>query len=292
MTESIIAVIGATSGTGRPLVRALLDRGLSVCAITRRTDAAALLPAGAEWRGGDLQDTASLAEAFAGASAIHYIPPSFDPREPDFARNIIIAAGRAGVSRIVYHSVLHPGTPEMPHHFRKSQTEHLLRHSALRWTIIQPAMYAQTVLAFFDAEAGELIPAFDTAKPFAPIHEGDLAEAAAVIHSEDGHVFATYELAGSEILDSAVMAERLGAVLGRPIVARKVSADALVPRVAAARGYTPEQARELRLMLDHYDGHGLVGNGNVLRMILGREPTSFADAMRDSLGVSRGKAEM
>ena len=283
MTDHIVTVIGAGGVTGRPLLRALLNRGVHVRVITRTQLSSGRFPAQIEAIGADLADSQSLAKAFQGSTAVHYIPPSFEPREPEFAAHVIAAAKLASVPRLVYHSVLHPCTPEMPHHLRKSLVEHQLRHSSLVWTIIQPAMYAQTALAFFDAEAGELIPAFDPTKLFAPIHEGDLAEAAAIIHVGEGHDFATYELAGSEVLNFIDMADRLSLVVGRSVNTRQISADALVQRVAEARGYSPAQAMELRLMLEHYDGYGLVGNGKVLRMVLGREPTVFVDAMRQSL---------
>jgi uncharacterized protein YbjT (DUF2867 family) len=283
MTGHLVAVIGAASRTGRPLIDALARRGAGVLAITRRSGPPNPFPGPVEVRPGDLQEVDSLAAAVEGATAIHYIPPSFEPRELEFARNLIAAAERAGVSRLTYHSVLHAPTPEMPHHWRKSQVELLLRHSPLSWTVIQPAMYAQTALAFFDSAAGLLTPAFDITRPFAPIHEQDLAEAAAIIHTTPGHAFATYELAGSELLDFIAMGDQLSAILGRPVTTSKVDADALAAQVAAARGLNPDQVRELRLMFDHYDLYGLVGNGNVLRMILGREPATFAEAMRQSL---------
>lgn len=281
-----ITIIGAGGVTGAPLIRALKARGARIRVVSRRTAQPDLFPDGVEVRFGDLLNVESLASAIEGADVIHYIPPSFEPREVDFARNLIRAAERADIRRIVYHSVLHAMTPDMPHHFRKAQVELLLRHSRLDWTILQPAMYAQTALAFFDADAGELTPAFDPTRPFAPVHDRDLAEAAAIVHTTDGHSFATYELAGPELLDFIGMGERLGVVIKRPIATRRVSATALSPRVAAARNFNPDQVREMELMFAHYDAHGLVGNGNVLRMILGRAPTDFAEAMRCSLAKS------
>ncbi|WP_374943667.1 SDR family oxidoreductase [Sphingomonas sp.] len=283
MTDIMVALIGGGGVTGRPVIRAFQKRGVRVRALTSRADRPSAFPDHVEIRSANLLDVDSLAAGVESADTIHYIPPSFDPREEEYARNVIAAAERAGIPRIVYHSVLHAPTPDMPHHFRKSQVELLLRHSRLEWTVLQPAMYSQTALAFLDRDVGELTPAFDPTRPFTPIHDGDLGEAAAIVHTSGRHGFATYELAGTECLDFAAMGERLGALLGCTIATRKVPADVLARRLAAARRYTDEQVRELRLMFDHYDSYGLVGNGNVLRMILGREPTDFTGAMRESL---------
>ena len=289
MTGHTVALIGAGGVTGEPVIRAFRKRGIHVRVLTRSSGARAF-PHDVETRSADLLDVDSLISALTGADSIHYIPPSFDPREEEYARNLIGAAQQSDVPRVIYHSVLHASTPDMPHHHRKALVELLLRQSALDWTILQPAMYAQTALAFLDAEARELTPAFDTKQPFAPLHDEDLADAVAIVHSTDGHRFATYELAGPELLDFAAMAERIGTVLGRRITARRVPAEELASRVAAARRYTDDQVRELMLMFDHYNRYGLVGNGNVLRMILGREPADFLTAARRSLSTGAADA--
>jgi hypothetical protein len=44
-----------------------------------------------------------------------------------------------------------------------------------------------------------------------------------------------------------------------------------------------ERLETMCLMNAHYDAHGLIGNPNVLRWILGREPTRFADFVKREL---------
>src|SRR5690606_1859994 len=134
MTVTKVAVLGATGRTGRPLVAALEKRGAHVRVLSRRPEPADFFPENVEWRHGDMLSVDALADAFDGATSVHYIPPSLDRRDPDYMANIITAAGQAGVARVVYHSVLHSNTPEMPHHIRKAGCERLLRHSALAWT--------------------------------------------------------------------------------------------------------------------------------------------------------------
>jgi uncharacterized protein YbjT (DUF2867 family) len=132
-------------------------------------------------------------------------------------------------------------------------------------------MYVQTPLAFLDANRDELNPGYSVERLFNPIDIEDLAEAAANILTEDHHAFATYELAGADRLNCMEMAAAISRVLGKPVSARAVDADELVARRAAARGFSAEAAKELRAMLAHYEGHGLIGNPNVLSMILRRE---------------------
>jgi hypothetical protein len=53
----------------------------------------------------------------------------------------------------------------------------------------------------------------------------------------------------------------------------------LVATVAAA-GDGAKALFDVKAMLDHYEAHGFVGNSRVLRMLLGREPISFLEAMK------------
>ena len=157
-----------------------------------------------------------------------------------------------------------------------------LRESPLVWTIVQPAMYTQTVFNSYDRASHELRPGFDSDRLFTPIDLEDLGEAAAIILTQSGHEFATYELAGAEQLSFEGMAAVMSDVLGVPVAVHAITSDALSAR-AVSRGFSVERARELKAMLDHYDAHGFVGNANVLRMILKREPNSFADVVRRDL---------
>ena len=171
----------------------------------------------------------------------------------------------------------------MPHHVRKSRVELALRESPLAWTIVQPAMYIQTPLAFLNDRRDELNPGFDAKQPFTPIDLEDLADAITDIVIKHGHEFATYELAGSETLTFVDMAAAISEALGKTVRARSVPAQHFVDTRGAARGFGPSALLELRAMLDYYNDHGLVGNGNVLRMILKRDPTTFLAAAKREL---------
>ena len=278
-----VALIGASGPTGRPLVKALIERGVGLRVLVHSAHRMQDFPELNDFAVVELDDLASLTVGLRGASVAHYIPPTYSASEERFGANVIAAAVAAGVPRLVYHSVLHAPTPQMPHHLRKSRVELALRESPLDWTIVQPAMYTQTPYAFLSSDRSTLTPGFDTRRPFTPLDVVDLSEVVARILTEDGHAFATYELAGAERLTFEDMAYAIGQAVGKSVTAQKID-PALVAAQAAARGFGSQAVDELVRMMAHYDAHGLVGNSNVLRMLLGREPTSFADAVTRDLG--------
>lgn len=279
MTQPV-AILGAGGVTARPLIAALERRGVPVRATVRRPER---LDEFADGRVADLNDVDQVTAAIEGARAVHLIPPVFNEGEGIFARNVIAAARRVGIDRLTYHSVLQAPTPAMPHHWRKSQVEQMLRDSPLAWTIVQPAMYMQTGFTFLDRAAGTYDCPFDLDRPFNPIDVHDLAEAVATVLVEDGHEYATYELAGAERLSTRGMAAELGTLLGSALEVRQVDPDHFATIRATRRGLDARQTRELLAMYHHYDAHGLVGNGNVLTMLLKRAPARFADVVRRDL---------
>jgi uncharacterized protein YbjT (DUF2867 family) len=276
-TTKTIAVLGAAGLTGRPLVAELESRGVPVRAVVRRPEQAQTFSDG---RVADLGAVDELVAALSGVQAIHYIPPSFNDREIAFATTLIAAAERAGVARFTYHSVLHAPTPAMPHHARKAQVELMLRESPLVWTILQPAMYTQTCMTFFNDAAGSFTPPYPVDRLFNPIDLADLTEAIANVITEEGHEFATYELAGAERLTPVEMGAIIRATLGRDIAFRQEETESFAAVRAKRKGFDPQQTAELVAMYRHYGDFGLPGNGRVLEMVLGRPSRDFAAVVR------------
>jgi uncharacterized protein YbjT (DUF2867 family) len=112
MSKPIIAVTGATGAQGGGLVRALLAdpaAPFAVRAITRNPDsdkARALAAAGAEVARADIDDVASLTEAFAGAHGAFCLTNFWEhfsgPRETVQGKNLAQAAKNAGVKHAVW----------------------------------------------------------------------------------------------------------------------------------------------------------------------------------------------
>ena len=207
----VIAVLGGHGKTGRAVCAALADRGLEARPLGR-----------ADW--------STLAAAVAGCQAAYVIAPNLHPDEPAYVGEALAALTAAGVPRVVYHSVASPYVPEMPHHLGKAVSEDLVRRSGLAWTILQPGAYLQNL----DLSGPVAVP-YDVDAVFGFADLRDVAEVAAVVLLEDGHVGATYELA---------------------------SRSATVAQLAAEAGFSATRTDErpqgwLGAMFAYYDRHGL-----------------------------------
>ncbi len=249
-------------------------------AFIRREDAApALVKLGAsETVLGDLYDDESLKTALAGCRSVIHICPPMNPDETSIAKSITDYCLAAGVGRLILYSVLHPLMEDVPHHDHKMHAERYLVNSGQNYTILQPSRYMQHLVPIWNMvlETGIHAMPFSAKMKFSVADLHDLAEATAVVAIEEGHDNATYQLAGPEQLSQTDMAEILSSLTGKDIIAQAKSLEQF--EADARSGGMPEARLQTMLKMNaHYDSHGLVGNPNVLRWILGREPTHFRE---------------
>ncbi|HEY8581231.1 MAG TPA: hypothetical protein VIL72_15185, partial [Beijerinckiaceae bacterium] len=115
---------------------------------------------------------------------------------------------------------------------------------------------------------------FSTKTRFNLVHLRDLSEASAIVATDEAHANAIYELGGPEALSMEDCARDISQALGRPIKAEAMPLEAFIAR-ARANGAPEARLAVFDVMNRHYDAHGLHGNGNVLRWLLGRAPTTF-----------------
>ncbi|MEJ2737516.1 MAG: NmrA family NAD(P)-binding protein [Anaerolineae bacterium] len=274
----MILVTGAAGKTGRAVIRALRARGQSIRALVHRPEQAqAMASLGAhQVVAGDMRRQAVMERAASGVRAIYHICPNMSPDEGTMGRTVLDAARAAGVELLVYHSVLHPQTEAMPHHWQKLRVEELLFESGLAYTILQPAAYMQNLLAYWEAivEQGIYRLPYAVETRLGMVDLEDVAAAAAIVLTEPGHAGATYELAGADALSQIEVAHVLARHLGRPVHAETQSLEEW-ERGARASGLGDYQVRTLIQMFRYYEQHGFWGNPNVLAWLLGRPPTTL-----------------
>ena len=286
----MILVTGAAGKTGQAVIRRLVDKGCDVRAFVRRAEQKnGILSLGArEAICGDLSNRSDIEQAFAGVAKVYHICPNVDPQELEYAELMIEVASAANVAQFGYHSVLHPQTESMPHHWRKMRVEEILFESGLPFTIVQPCAYMQNLLGQTESllkESAIRVP-YSTKSRFSLVDLEDVAAAVATVLSGPNHIGAIYELAGQEVLDHEQIASIIGAELGQPIRADRVS---LVEweRAARSAGMGDYQINTLISMFKYYERFGFWGNSNVLTLLLGRRPTSFEAFVRRELASLR-----
>ena len=272
----MIVVTAAGGQTGSAVVRALWSRGERVRALVGSSQPRPELTAlSAEVVATDLTEPTGVEPLLVGADALYLIWPNFDPQETAGAVALLAAARRAGVRRVVYHSVLRPQARAMPHHAAKDRVEEALDASGLSWRVLQPCAYADNLQGQFAevAATGILRSPWGLTQAQSLVDLRDVAAAAAVLLTEDGLDGGTFEAVGPEPLTAPRIAALLAEWLDREVRAVDAVPEGPVPQEYAARCS--------RLMFDHYRAHGFVGSPRVLDGLLGRPPRSFAEHLRD-----------
>lgn len=153
-SDKTIVVTGATGQQGGAAARHLLDQGWRVRALTRDPESAAaqaLAAAGAEVVSGNMNDRASLDQAFAGAYGVFsvqnfWLPDVGAAGEVRQGKIVADAARAAGVSHFVYTSV---GGAErqtgLSHFDSKWQIEEYVRSLGLPSTILRPVFFMENL---------------------------------------------------------------------------------------------------------------------------------------------------
>ena len=271
----MILITGAGGKTGRALIKTLSKAESIYALIRREEDLPVLQSLGAEKIVlGDMRDDDAIRYGLQGARAVYHICPNMSPEEAFIGTLVIDEARRAGVEHFVYHSVLHPQTEKMNHHWQKLRVEEMLFESGLPFTIFQPAPYMQNILSGWKQIVEDCIlrVPYSVHSKFSFVALEDVAEAARIVLTEPGHTNATYELAGTLPMSHVEVAEIFSLVLKRNVRAEKEKISDWRLRTSGLSEYALEG---LAKMFAYYDQWGLAGNLNLLRWILKRTPTSM-----------------
>jgi len=279
----MILVTGAAGKTGKAVVEALAKKGAGVRAMVRRSEHfAALKAVGAtECVTASFEDEKALRRAGDGVRAVYHICPNVSREEVTYARAVATAVQARGVKRFVYHSVLHPQIEAMPHHWRKMRAEEMLFATGLDLTILQPTAYMQNIFGALPGiiAGGAFRVPYPITTRLSLVDLQDVAEAAALVLTTDGHAGATYELAGTDPLSQVEVATAIGRALGRPVRAEAETVESWQQRARAA-GIGEYESATLAAMFRYYAAHGLIGNSRVLASVLGRKPNDLAAFLR------------
>lgn len=288
----MILITGAAGKTGKAVISALARRGVDVRALVYRSEQVKIVTelGAKEIFIGDMRYQPDMVRAFSGVQAVYHIPPNVHPEEIKIGQNAIAAARSAGIEHFVFHSVLHPQTETMPHHWKKLRVEELLFESGLGVTILQPAPYMQNILASRSSilEEGLYVIPYPADTLLSMADLDDVAQAAAIILTEPGHVGATYEIVGTDAMSQIDVTETLSECIGRPIQVEEVPIAEWEMNAREA-GLQDYQIETLIKMFLYYARYGLSGNPHVLSWILSGSPTNFIDFVKRIFCKSTGQ---
>lgn len=251
-----ILVTGATGKQGGAVVRALLQAGRSVRALTRDPRSAAgqaLAAQGVDVFKGDFNDPSSLDAALAGVDGVFSVQMGSHPDDPETeiltGKALIDAAHRADVSVIVHTSVARAGDHDNfidwnegrwePLYWKnKAAVNEMVKSQGFRhWVILKPALIMEDLLppmadSMFPtlAERGEFDTAIELDTRLDWIAAQDIGAFAAAAFA-DPERFNGHEIdLAVESLTLVELAAKLAEGTGRPVSVVTTPEDEMIAR--------------------------------------------------------------
>jgi NAD(P)H dehydrogenase (quinone) len=282
-----IVVTGATGQLGAQVVQDLLGLGVHGRGIVAAGRDAARLSAvarhGVHSARIDYEAPESLDAAFGRGDTVLFVSGSAPGRRMTQHANVVEAARRAGVGRLVYTSIAHADTVDTvltPDH---RATEALIRDSGVPFTFLRNNLYAETqVPAVLEAAEHNLILNGWGGGRIAGASRVDYAAGAAVVLAGEGHDGAVYEFAAETAFSGEDLAAAASELLGKTVLWQTRTGDESEIQLALAG--VPEAARRFRIGLDldiQHDRFAAVSS--VLSGLIGRPTTPLVDALRAAL---------
>jgi NAD(P)H dehydrogenase (quinone) len=276
-----ILVTGANGNYGRLVVANLLERVPAselIVSVRDTAKAADLAARGVTVRHGDFDDPATL--EFSGADRMLLVS-SDGPDEIRVAQHTaaVAAAKAAGVRHLAYSSVTDADTSPVSLAKVHNATEQAIRATGIPFTVLRNGMYTEYYVApAFDAVERGVLATATGAGRLASAARPDLAEAAAVVLSTDGHENQVYELTGPTAWTHAELADLVAAKTGKPLPYKELSDTELADGLSAAG--LPEFVVELLVDIQAKIREGVFATVRPdLAKLLGRTPQSVEDAV-------------
>ena len=269
-----ILMIGATGKFAKHVIPSLKKKGLNIKALVRNDIRAEIAKANGvdETVNGDLNDLNSLRNAIQNVDGIYYLNPVFMENEIKMGLNMVKAAEEAKIDKFVFSSVYHPSL-SLENHVSKRPIEEALYESELKFVILQPAMFMQTVgntLSVIKQTKQIGLPYSKSAK-MSYVDYRDVADVVAIAFTDNKLDNGTFELSSDGMYNRIELAEIISNIIGDTVEAKEIDFDDFSKGMPD--GFTKNG---LRTMFEHYDHCGFHGgNSLILETILNRKPRTL-----------------
>ena len=280
-----IAVTGATGQLGRLVLDALLDRGVDaggIVALGRDTARLEDLSArGVRVRRADYDDPATLGPALEGVDTLLLVSGSEIGKRLPQHTAVIEAARAAGVGLLVYTSAPNADTAAYTIAQEHRATEQVLADSGLPHVVLRNGWYLENYLGQLPTYLEHGIVGAAGEGRIAAATRADLAEAAAVVLTTDGHAGQVIDL-GGPAFTMAELAAEVSAASGREVTYTDLPEAQLVEVLVGAGLPGPYAA--VLADADADAAHGALDlDPSWLEKLLGRPATTMREAVRAAL---------
>ena len=274
-----ILVMGGTGNVGGAVVTELLKRKANVRVLARKQPGEGKLPAAVEVAIGDLLDPVSIEQAMQGVDKLFLLTAVV----ADELTQALIAYGiarRVGMKQVTYLSVFKVEQfRDVPHFASKLAVEQALREFGLPFTILRPGYYIQNDAMLKDALKGPgIYPMPIGTAGICAVDTRDIAEAAAISLTGEGHEGQTYDLVGPTLISGPGNAATWSNLLCKKV---KYTGHDFDQREQQMRARVPGwTAFDLRTMFQGYFDRGFASTEQEVAgvtKLLGHAPRSYED---------------
>lgn len=279
----MIAITGATGQLGRLVVEKLSARlpAADIVALVRDLSRGADL--GVTLREADYTRPGTLDAALVGVDTLLLISSSELGQRAAQHHNVIEAAKKAGVGRIVYTSLLRADTTPMTLAAEHLETETELRASGIPHVILRNGWYTENYTnAIPGALAGGAFVGSAGEGRISSASRADFAEAAVAVLTGDGHDGRIYELAGDDAYILADLAAEVSRQTGRDIPYRNLE-EAGYAAVLVGVGLPEGFAAQIAAWDASVAKGSLFEDGGELSKLIGRPTTPMPATVAEAL---------
>ena len=278
-----IAVTGSTGQLGRIVIEKLKSKIPAAEIVALARDPAKADDLGVAARAADYDKPDTLDAALADVDTLLLISANEVGKRTPQHRNVIDAAKRANVGRIVYTSLLRADSSSLSLAAEHRETEALLKASGIPYTILRNGWYTENYLGSVAGAlaTGTLAGAAGDGR-ISSASRADYAEAAVAVLTSEGHEGKTYELAGDDAWTLSDLAAEISRKSGKQIPYLNLTTEAYA--VALAGSGLPALLADMIAGWDASAAEGaLFEDGRELSRLIGRPTTSLADIVADAV---------
>lgn len=289
----MILVTGATGMFGKHAVQQLMEKGVNtsdISVLSRSMEKANNYKEdGITVKIGDYNNSDSLVKAFEGVDKLLFVSSSETENRAEQHQNVVRAAKATGVKNIVYTSFMRNQETDnsaiaflMDSHLK---TEKWIKDSGIAYTFLQNATYLDMLPMFIGEqvlETGVIMQPAENGKSSSVLRQ-ELAEAAAVVLTSEGHENKAYPLVNNQAISYNEVAELITEISGKNITYKSPSPEEYQ---ATLKTYgVPDEYIGLFTAFSVAQANGeLEMSDNSLEKLLGRKPTTAKEFLTKVYG--------